>query len=98
MRRPTTAAEPKSQRVNEQIRLPELQVIDQNGGNLGTISNDRAKELAREAGLDLVEINPNTRPPICKIMDYGKYKYDQSKKAHDAKKKQHQIKVKEVRP
>ena len=90
-------AAPKRERINEQIRLPEVQVIDHTGNNLGVIPTDQAREVAREAGLDLVEINPDTRPVICKIMDYGKYKYEKSKKSSDAKKKQHQIKIKEVR-
>lgn len=88
---------PRKERVNEQIRLPEVQLIDAEGNNHGTISSDRAREMAREVGMDLVEINPSSRPPICKIMDYGKFKYQQSKKLHDSKKKQHQAKLKEIR-
>lgn len=70
----------KSVRINERIRISEVQVIDQTGKNLGKMSNTKAKSLAFEAGLDLVEVAPNSRPPVCRIMDYGKYRYEQDKK------------------
>ncbi len=72
-------------------------MIDDEGTQVGVVSLVRAKELAEEAGLDLVEIAPNAQPPVCKIMDYGKYLYGQSKKKQEAKKKQKQITVKEVK-
>lgn len=68
-------------RVNGQIRIPEVQVIDHNGNNLGRMDIRDAKELAEKAGLDLVEVAPQSRPPVCRIIDYGKYKYEQSKAA-----------------
>ena len=82
-------------RVNDAIRLTPVRVIDQHGTMLGVIETDDARQYAREAGLDLVEVSPGERPPVCKIMDYGKFKYDQKKRA--TQKKQHQTQVKEVR-
>lgn len=70
----------QSVRINERIRISELQVIDQNGQNLGKMSNADAKALAYKADLDLVEVAPNSRPPVCRIMDYGKYRYEQALK------------------
>ena len=81
-------------RVNEQIRLSPIRAISQNGEQLGVIATEDALKLAREAGLDLVEVAPNERPPVCRIMDYGKYKYDKKKKqGHGA----HHTKTKEIR-
>jgi translation initiation factor IF-3 len=80
--------------VNEQIRLSPVRLIDETGGMRGVVSTDEALRLAREAGLDLVEVSPAERPPVCKIMDYGKHKYLQSKKT---KQKHHEPKIKEVR-
>jgi translation initiation factor IF-3 len=74
-----------------------VRLIDAEGQQVGVISLDEAKRVAEEAGLDLVEISPNAKPPVCRIMDYGKYKFQQSKKAQEAKKKQKQIQVKEVK-
>ncbi len=88
---------PKRERVNEQIRITPVQVIDQTGHNHGPMDTQLALEMAREADLDLVEVAPNVRPPVCKIMDYGKFKYQKSKKESESKKNQTQIKVKEVR-
>jgi len=85
----------KGMRVNEQIRISPVRVIAADGSMVGAMPVNRAMELAREAGLDLVEVAPNERPPVCKIMDYGKFKYDQKKKT--AKQKQHQTHVKEIR-
>lgn len=82
-------------RVNEQIRISPVRVINQDGAMLGAMPVNRAMELAREAGLDLVEVAAGERPPVCKIMDYGKFKYDQKKKT--AKQKQHQTQLKEIR-
>lgn len=83
-------------RVNEQIRIPALRLIDQNGMSLGVVSNSYAKEIAFNLGLDLVEINPNANPPVCKIMDFGKYKFQQEKKAKEEKAKQIVCKLKEI--
>jgi len=84
-------------RVNEKIRAPEIRVIDQDGNMLGVMSVKDAIAVAEKVGLDLVEISPNAAPPVCKILDYGKFKYEQQKKAHEAKKKQKIISIKEVK-
>jgi translation initiation factor IF-3 len=84
-------------RINEEIRSREVQLIDQNGSNKGVVETRIAIELATEAGLDLVEISPNTTPPVCKILDYGKYKYQAQKKAAEARKKQKVVEVKEIK-
>jgi translation initiation factor IF-3 len=84
-------------RVNERIRVPEIRLIGAEGENLGVVTPERARELAQEVGLDLVEISPNATPPVCKIMDFGKYKYEQQKKESEARKKQKVIEVKEVK-
>ena len=83
--------------MNERIRIPEVRVVDDEGGQLGIMPTRQALDLAREKGLDLVEVAPNAEPPVCKIMDYGKYKYQQSKRAQEAKKRQTTIQVKEVK-
>lgn len=83
--------------MNERIRAPEIRLIGPNGENVGVISPQRAMMLAEEAGLDLVEISPNASPPVCKIMDFGRYKYEQQKKEAEARKKQKTIDVKEVK-
>ncbi len=72
-------------RVNERIRAPEVRLIDENGEQLGEMSSEEAWALAEERGYDLVEVAPNSRPPVCRIMDYGKYKYEQKKKAAASK-------------
>ncbi len=79
------------------IRIPEIRVIDDEGNQLGVMATSDAMKIAEERSLDLVEIAPNVRPPVCKIMDYGKYKYEQSKKARDSKKKQHVSHLKEIK-
>lgn len=84
-------------RVNEQIRIPQLRVVDEEGEQLGVLDRNEALDIARERGLDLVEVAPNARPPVCRIMDYGKFKYEESKKAKRAKAKQHQQRVKTVK-
>jgi translation initiation factor IF-3 len=84
-------------RVNEEIRVREVQLIDQTGINHGTIPIQAALEKASEAGLDLVEISPNVNPPVCKILDYGKYKFQAQKKAAEARKKQKVVEVKEIK-
>ena len=85
----------RTQRVNEQIRISPVRVINAEGAMLGVMPTGKAQEAAREAGLDLVEVAPNERPPVCKIMDFGKFKYSQKKRA--SKQKQHQVQVKEIR-
>jgi len=82
-------------RVNEQIRISPVRVINAEGVMLGVMPTSKALEAAREAALDLVEVAPNERPPVCKIIDYGKFKYTQKKKA--GKQKQHQVHIKEIR-
>lgn len=83
--------------MNEKIRSKEVRLIDENGNNHGVVPTAKALEMADEAGLDLVVISPNQAPPVAKILDYGKYKYDMAKKAKEAKKKQHVVEVKEVK-
>ncbi len=85
---------PKS---NNRINSPEVQVIASSGENLGILNTNEAISMAKEEGLDLIEIAPNARPPVCKIIDIGKYKYDAQKKANQAKKKQKKIEVKEIK-
>ena len=84
-------------RINERIRGSEIRLIGANGENLGVVSPDRALTLAEEAGLDLVEISPTAQPPVCKIMDYGKFKYETQKKEAEARKNQKVIEIKEVK-
>ena len=84
-------------RSNERIKAIDVQVIGSVGNNLGTLPLKKAIELAKEEGLDLIEISPNANPPVCKIMDMGKYKYDLQKKANQAKKKQKIISLKELK-
>tara|TARA_B100000941_G_scaffold289134_1_gene267450 strand:+ start:541 stop:1086 length:546 start_codon:yes stop_codon:yes gene_type:complete len=84
-------------RANERIRALDVQVIGSDGGNLGTMPLKRAVDLAKQEGLDLIEISPNASPPVCKIMDMGKYKYDLQKKANLARKKQKIVSLKEIK-
>lgn len=79
------------------IRVPEIRLIDHEGENRGVVTPEEAVEMAEDVGLDLVEISPNASPPVCKIMDLGKFKYETQKKANEAKKKQKVIEVKEVK-
>ena len=83
--------------INEQIRDREVRVISESGEQLGIMSSMDARKLAEEAGLDLVKISPNAKPPVCKIIDYGKFKYEKARKEKDAKKKQHTVEIKEIR-
>ena len=83
--------------INEQIRDKEVRVIGEDGEQLGIMSAKEAQALAEEAGVDLVKIAPNAKPPVCRIVDYGKFKYEQTRKEKEAKKKQKVIEVKEVR-
>ena len=88
---------PKGPKANERIRTPQVQVIGSDGKNLGTLATQEAINIARQEGLDLIEISPNANPPVCKIIDIGKYKYDLQKKANKAKKKQKIINLKEIK-
>ena len=100
IRRPIRPAQPAPKdgpRINEEIRVREVQLIDQNGQNHGRVEIESALEKAQEAGLDLVEIAPNAEPPVCKLLDYGKYKYQEQKKAAEARKKQKVVEVKEIK-
>ena len=83
--------------INEEIRAKEVRLIDADGNQLGIVSIQEAMEKAHEAELDLVNISPNAAPPVCRIMDYGKYRYDQQKREKEAKKKQKTTEVKEMR-
>lgn len=84
-------------RVNDRIRIPQVRVIDEEGNQLGIMSNLEALSLAQERMLDLVEISPTARPPVCKIMDFGKFKYEENKQARKARKHQHVMLVKEIK-
>jgi translation initiation factor IF-3 len=100
IRRPIRPAQPAPKdgpRINEEIRVREVQLIDQTGHNHGPTEIQVALERAQEAGLDLVEIAPNSVPPVVKILDYGKYKYQAQKKAAEARKKQKVVEVKEIK-
>jgi len=83
--------------INERIRDREVRVISADGEQLGIMSSRDALRLAEEANLDLVKISPNAKPPVCKIIDYGKYKYEKTRKEKDAKRKQHVVEIKEIR-
>ena len=87
----------KDLRINEDIRVKEVRVVDVNGEQLGIMPTKDALKRALDADLDLVEIAPNAKPPVCRIMDYGKYRYEQSKREKEAKKKQKIINVKEIK-
>lgn len=84
-------------RVNDRIRAPEIRLIGADGENVGVVTPARAMAMAEEAGLDLVEISPNAEPPVCKIMDFGKYKYETQKREAEARKKQKVIEIKEIK-
>ncbi|MGH8703480.1 MAG: translation initiation factor IF-3 [Burkholderiales bacterium] len=90
-------AQEKEPRINGEINAPEVRLIGANGEQVGIVSLAAANKLAEEAELDLVEIAPTAAPPVCRVMDYGKYKYREAKKRHEAKLKQKQIVVKEVK-
>lgn len=87
----------KDPRINHRIRATEVRVIDPEGNQLGVVSLDDALEKAEDFGLDLVEVAPNARPPVCRIMDFGKYKYQQKKRSAEAKKKSSRVELKEVK-
>ncbi len=89
--------EPAGPRINDAIRSREVRLIDENGENVGVTELDDALERAAAASLDLVEVSPDAQPPVCKILDYGKYKYQEQKKAAEARKKQKTVEVKEIK-
>ena len=91
----TPVSEPNKQRINEQIRVTQVRVIGSDGAQLGIMPTEEAMDLARQGGLDLVEVAPTEKPPVCRVMDYGKYKYQQKKRQH--KGHAHQTKIKEIR-
>jgi translation initiation factor IF-3 len=100
IRRPMKAALPVQKdgpRINDEIRVREVQLIDQQGKNHGVVPITDALAIASEAGLDLVEVVPNKTPPVCKILDYGKFKYQEQKKAAEARKKQKVVEIKEIK-
>jgi len=88
---------PRGPKANERIRAAQVQVISSDGKNLGTLATQEAINIAKQEGLDLIEISPNANPPVCKIIDIGKYKYDLQKKANKAKKKQKIVNLKEIK-
>jgi translation initiation factor IF-3 len=83
--------------VNHRIRVPEVRVVAEDGSNLGVLSTDEALRRAHAVGLDLVEVNPKAVPPVCKILDFGKYKYEEKKKQSEAKKRQTVVEIKEIK-
>ena len=90
-------SKPQGPKANERIKALDVQVIGSEGNNLGVMQIKRAIQMAKDEGLDLIEISPNANPPVCKIMDMGKYKYDLQKKANQAKKKQKIVSLKEIK-
>ena len=84
-------------RINEEITAPRVLLIDDSGEKRGVMATDEAIQLAQSAGLDLVEVSPTTQPPVCKILDFGKFKYQQQKKKAEAKKKQKVVEIKEIK-
>ena len=84
-------------RVNRQINAASIRLVDQNGAMIGVVSVAEGLKMAEQAGLDLVEISPTAKPPVCKILDFGKYRYEAQKKAHEARRKQKVIQIKEIK-
>ena len=93
----STIAQEKSQRINDEITAPEIRLVGVEGEQLGIVNIRAALQMAEEAEVDLVEIAPLAKPPVCKMMDFGKFKYQEAKRAHEAKLKQKQVQVKEVK-
>ncbi|HWS11872.1 MAG TPA: translation initiation factor IF-3 [Rhodocyclaceae bacterium] len=87
----------RKQRINQEINVPEVRLIGEDGEQVGIVPIQQALSMAEEAGVDLVEIAPLAKPPVCRVMDFGKFKYYEAKKAHEAKLKQKQIQVKEIK-
>ncbi|CAN5209582.1 translation initiation factor IF-3 [soil metagenome] len=94
---PRRGAISEKTRINRQIRISPVRVINPDGEQLGILPIDRAIEIAEEQGLDLVEVAPMARPPVCRIMDYGKFRYEEQRSAREARKKQHHVQIKEVK-
>jgi translation initiation factor IF-3 len=92
-----TISRPVQTRVNERIRIREVRLIDENGEQVGIIPTFEALQMARDRGLDLVEVAPNAMPPVCRLMDYGKFRYEQSRKERESRRHQHTVELKEVR-
>ena len=92
-----TIAQNKANRLNEEITVPEIRLIGEDGEQVGVVNIRTALQMAEDAELDLVEIAPLAKPPVCRIMDYGKFKYQEAKKAHEAKLKQKQVQGKEIK-
>jgi len=92
-----TITRPVQTRVNERIRIREVRVIDEEGQQVGVLLTRDALEMARSRGLDLVEVAPNAIPPVCRLMDYGKYRYEQSQKERESRRNQHIVELKEIR-
>jgi len=97
VRRTPIAKQQTFTRINDAIRVPQVRLIDADGTQLGVIETVSAMERAEQADLDLVEVAPEARPPVCRIMDFGKYRYDKEKKEKEARKKQHNVQMKTVR-
>ena len=93
----TTNSNNKGQRINEMIRVREVRLIDDEGNQLGIVPTMEALNMARDKDLDLVEVSPNANPPVCKILDYGKYRFEQEKRLRDSRKNQKALKNKEIR-
>ncbi|MBK1655477.1 translation initiation factor IF-3 [Allochromatium vinosum] len=96
MEEPAIAA-PKRNRINREINIPEVRLIGADGNQVGVVNTREAIAMAEEAGLDLVEIVPTSEPPVCRLMDFGRFLFDQKKKKNEAKKKQKQVQIKEVK-
>ncbi len=92
-----TIATQNEHRINQEIKTREVRLINETGEQVGLIAVSEALQMALDADMDLVEISPNANPPVCRIMDYGKFKFEMQKKAHEARKKQKQIQVKEIK-
>ncbi|MBN2338110.1 MAG: translation initiation factor IF-3 [Acidobacteria bacterium] len=92
-----TVAKPARVRINEMIRAKEIRVVDEEAGQLGIMTPEEALAIAKSRELDLVEVAPGASPPVCRIMNYGKFQYQKSKRAHEAKKNQRQVVIKEVK-
>ena len=97
LKRRPTISRPVQTRVNERIRIREVRLIDEEGNQIGVIPTRDALDMARQRGLDLVEVAPNAMPPVCRLMDYGKFRYEQTKKERESRRHQHVIELKEVR-
>jgi translation initiation factor IF-3 len=97
MSRAAPEREPTGPRINEAIRAREIRLIDETGNNVGVVARQDAMDRAVAAGMDLVEISPDAQPPVCKILDYGKFKYQEQKKAAEARKRQKIVEIKEIK-